>query len=81
MSPHDPKLRDDDRLWNYAERFFQRAGKTQWPTVRQCAKSLRWPHARVIDAVESSEYLMLTYYNVAWRVADGARFVETLEPR
>lgn len=70
---------DHERLALYVERYFRRRSATQWPTVREAAKALRWSVERVESAVEGDPdgLLALTYYNVAWSVPLGDKFVES----
>jgi hypothetical protein len=71
-------VNDHERLYAFVERFFARAERTEFPTVRRCARSLGWPLARVEDAVEGDPdgQLFFTYYHVeTW--PRGDRFVES----
>jgi hypothetical protein len=69
---------DHDRLVAYAERFFQRHAKTEFPTVRAAARALRWNQQRIEDAVDGDPdgRLMLTGFNLTNRRGD--LFVETM---
>lgn len=68
-----------DRLWKYAERHFQRSGKTEFPTVARCARALRKRQAEVAQAVDDCEDLMLTSYFTHPEPPLGEHFVETFE--
>ena len=71
---------DHERLSAYIERYFTQHDRTQWPTVREAAKALRWTQERVESAIDGDPdgLLALTYYNVAWDVPIGDKFVERL---
>jgi hypothetical protein len=43
---------DHEYVWRYVERFFAAHSRTEWPTVRRVARSLRWTQQRVSDAVD-----------------------------
>jgi hypothetical protein len=49
-------MRDSERLERYAERWFQRHMRTEFPTVRRAARSLGWTQERVEMACEDSGY-------------------------
>jgi len=69
---------DHDRLYRYAEAFFQRSDRTEFPTVRTAARSLRWTHARVIAAVEGDpDSRMFTSSYGLGSTPEGDLFVET----
>ena len=72
-------MRIDERVWRYAERYFQRSGKEKFPTVARVARGLRITQSEVEQACEDSEYLMLTSYHVVPTPALGEYFVETFE--
>lgn len=71
---------DHEHLTRYVERYFVRRSNTKWPTVREAAKALGWTQDRVESAAEGDPNgsLCLTYYNVAWSVPVGDKFVECL---
>lgn len=68
------------RIWVYAEGYFQRSGKTEFPTVRMVAKSLRIRQVEVEEAINDDPYgvLMLTHYNTEVPAPIGDWYVETL---
>ena len=68
------------RVWRYSERYFQRSGRTEFPTVRQVARALKVKQTDVEQAIEDDRLLMLTSYNVIPRPTLGEHFVETFEP-
>jgi hypothetical protein len=74
------KIADHARLRAYAERFFQRSGRTKFPTVRRAAKSLGWTQARVEKAAEGDPdgALMMTQFNTGKQEPLAERFVETI---
>lgn len=60
-----------DRIFDYAERSFQRSGQTQFPTVRQVARACRCTQSTVQDAVDSTGRGCLDGVNVEdWRLGD-----------
>ncbi len=67
-----------DEVEHYVERKFQTSGRTTFPTVRQVAHALGTCNAAVMEVVDGHDNLMLTYWNVDYRVYDGWRFVETV---
>lgn len=69
-----------ERLYRYVERFFERSGRTDWPTVRRCARALGLPQSEVMQQIADDERLDTTYYNVGYRVPDGDWFVESYCP-
>lgn len=67
----------EQRIYNYAERFFQASGGERFPTVRQVARAMKVRQATVYDAVEGwgERGLMLTS---EWNEsAIGDHYVET----
>ena len=73
---------DPQRVERYAERYFQRSGRTEFPTVRQVARALRLRQREVEMAVEDhpTSNLFLTMYNVEGGTPLGEQFVETYNP-
>jgi len=71
---------DPDRLYRYVERWFNRAGKTEFPTLARTARGLRWTQSRVLQAVEDHQrgLIQITGYNFE-PYRQGELFVETLE--
>ena len=67
-------------VWSYAETRFQKSGKTEFPTVRQVAMSLRIKQGNVVEASEDCEFIMITEYNCEPRMRIGDKFVETFLP-
>ena len=67
-----------ERLHKYVERRFQESGRTEWPTVRECARSLKVKQANVGNIAEEHEAFCLSCYQVDFRVPCGDWFVETL---
>lgn len=82
MALEIPSAPDIRRIELSVERMFQRSGRTEFPTVGRVAKALGYRVGQVIEAVEDSENLQTTYYNVPHynKVPDGSRFIETLAP-
>ena len=72
-------MNDHERLFAYAEGFFARAQKTEWPTVRQAARALGWTHQRVEEAAEGDPEarLFLSRHNVDPEPPLGDHFVES----
>jgi hypothetical protein len=65
----------------YAERYFQRSGRTEFPTVRQVAHALRLRVGEVEQAVDDSDGTMaLAYWHVEWTEPLGGHFVEVYDP-
>lgn len=75
------KNNDNERLYAYAERFFMRHEKTQFPTVREAARALGWRQQYVADVAEGDPdgRMMLTSYFVVPEDPLGDHFVETCE--
>jgi hypothetical protein len=73
------KCSDQDRLFRYVERFFERAKKTEWPTVRQIARAFGWTQQRVEDAVEGDPEgrTFMTSYFTRPEPPLGEHFVES----
>ncbi len=75
-------MRDHQRLSLYVERFFARSGNTEWPTVRQAARALRWRMERVeatCDGDPESE-LFLSSYHAYPEPTLAEHFVERYNP-
>lgn len=68
-----------ERIEAYAERFFQRSGRTEFPEVRRVAKRFRVPQAAVEQAVEDHDNLMLTSWNTEVPEPLGFHFVEVVD--
>lgn len=73
---------DEDRLYWYAERHFQRHnGKNMapWPTVRKASKALRWSQAKVVEVIEGcgTGDMFLSSYFVRPPDPIAEHFVET----
>lgn len=71
---------DRDRVIRYAERYFQRSGRTEWPDVRKVAKALRMRQSQVSEIVEQDDDMCLSYYNVEWEVPLGDYYVDVINP-
>jgi hypothetical protein len=75
------KLKTDaERLGAYVAGFFERRKK--WPTVRQCARALRWTQARVEEATGDESYGGRLFLSSLLSMVDsplGDHFVEHLE--
>lgn len=73
---------DPQRVERYVEGYFQRSGRTDWPTVRQVARAVKLRQREVEMAVEDhpAGNLMLTMYNVEGGTPLGEQFVETYSP-
>lgn len=50
------------RIAEYAYRHWQRAGMTEWPTVRQVARAMKVPQS-VVEESDGYDHYMLTGYN------------------
>lgn len=60
-----------DRIIDYAESYFQRSGRTEFPTVRKVARACRCTIAFVEEAVESTGRGCLDGVNVeGWKLGD-----------
>jgi hypothetical protein len=71
------KPRDSDRLYATVNRYFERMGRTAFPTVRRVSRTLRWSYARVLQAVDDdADRLFTTSYNTVPEPPIGERFVE-----
>jgi len=72
---------DHDRLAAYAERYFQRHERTEWPTVRMAAKALRMTNDDVESAVDGDPdcHMQLTGYQVGFDFPLGEQFVEVFD--
>lgn len=70
---------DHRRLFRYVEAFFARAERTEWPTVKQAARSLGWTQSRVEQAVEGDPdaRLFLSSYFTRPEPTLGEHFVES----
>lgn len=55
------------KLYKYVEDFFARTGNTEWPTIRQTARSLKISQKEVAQLVEDHDDLFTSYYNVEGR--------------
>lgn len=64
------------RVVCYAERFFQRSGKTEFPTVRQVARALRLQQSEVEQIAQDCDARGLSFDNVEWKEPVGGWFVE-----
>ena len=79
---HD--MTDENRVVNYVESYFQRSGRTKFPTVRQIAHSLNLKISTVFefDGFESNYgnglSLMLTHHNHSKNTPMGDYTLETL---
>lgn len=51
-----------ERVRRYAERYFQRSGQTEFPTVRQEAHALKMRVGEVEQAVDDSDGTMAPSY-------------------
>lgn len=51
-----------DRIARYAFRFWKRAGMTEWPSVRQTARSLRITQGEVEDHSGDGPFFLTSYY-------------------
>jgi hypothetical protein len=72
---------EHDRLHGYAERYFQRSGRTEWPTVRMASKALRMTCDDIENAVsgDPDDRMQLTAYQVEFDFPLGEHFVEVVE--
>lgn len=70
-----------ERVERYVERWFQRSGQTDWPTVRRVARALRVRQVEVEEAVDGhpAGNLMLTGYNIE-DIGLADLFVENINP-
>lgn len=68
-----------DRIEAYAERYFQRSGRTEWPEVRRVAKRFNRPQAVIEQAAEDHDNLMLTSWNTEVPEPLGSAFVEVVD--
>ena len=71
----------EDRAYRYAERYFQRSGCTEYPTVRQCGRALKMRQSDLLEAIEGHELMFTSYYHTEVEPPTGDRFVETLAAR
>lgn len=70
-----------DRVERYVERWFQRSGKTEFPTARQVAKAMRCRIADILELADGDhENLQRTHFSVNYRVPPGDWFIETVSP-
>lgn len=69
---------DHLRLSQYVEEFFRRSGNTDWPTVRQAARALRWSYRRVEQACddEPDGQLFTSSYYTTPETPFGEHFIE-----
>lgn len=68
------------RVADYAERFFQEAGRTAWPTVRQTARACRCTQADIAEFCSEGIFgLMSTSYNTIKPEPWGSHFVERID--
>lgn len=58
----------EDRIADYVKRFYRRSGRTEFPTVRRIAKSLRLRQSRVLGIIEGTDRFEV---NVAWGCGGG----------
>lgn len=74
---------DHDRLFAYAEAFFQRSGRTEWTTIRQAARSLGWHQERVYDAIEGDPHdrMFVSSFFATPEPSLGDYFIETIETK
>lgn len=58
-------MHDHERVWRYAEKYFQRHHKTKFPSVRRVAKSIGMKQGDVLEACygDPDGALILTGYN------------------
>lgn len=73
-----PAETDADTLFAYVERFFRRSAWTEWPTVRRAARTLKWPQARVADAIAGDAMARMFMTSVFNREL-GNQFVEAYD--
>lgn len=72
---------DYERIWNYAENFFQREQREEFPTVRECARSLKLKHSEIHRLIEEDSDMCICYYMCDWnRVPLGDFFIEVINP-
>lgn len=72
-----------DKLYAYAEAYFQKRQKTEFPTVRRAARALRVKQSDIIDAIDGDPQcrMMHTGHNFVQegdRDFPGSLFVETI---
>ena len=67
-----------EKIEVYAERYFQRSGKTKFPTVREVARRFGMRQDAVSDACDGNENLMLTSFLTAVPTPIGEHYVEVI---
>lgn len=69
----------DKLVWEYVEGFFQKSGKTHFPTVRDCARKFRVRQQEIVDTVEGAAFGVLIITSYPGTNVLGDYFVETLD--
>jgi hypothetical protein len=53
-------LRDSDHLYAIVQRYFERSGRTEFPTVQRIQRTLRWSYERIFQAVADDQARLFT---------------------
>jgi hypothetical protein len=70
-------LRDSDRLFATVQRYFERMGRTEFPTVRRVSRTLRWKYERILQAVtDDPDRMFTTSHNTAPEPPLGEHYIE-----
>lgn len=68
---------DSDQLFAVVRRYFERMGKTEFPTVRRVSRTLRWSYDRILQAVQDDpDRMFTTSHNVTPESAIGEHYIE-----
>lgn len=71
------KPNDPDRLFSTVSRYFERMGRTEFPTVRRVSRTLRWSYPRILQAVaDGSDRMFTTSHNTSPEPMLGEHYVE-----
>jgi hypothetical protein len=72
-----PDPSDPDRLFAVVQRYFERMGRTEFPTVRRVSRTLRWSYERILQAVrDDPDRMFTTSYNVTPEPTAGEHYIE-----
>lgn len=66
----------EQRIARYIEGYFYRSGRTEFPTIRRIAKSLRMRQVNVLDIVDGTDGFMV---NVAIGAGGGYASLPTAD--
>lgn len=70
-------MKDSDRLYALVQHYFERMGRTEFPTVQRVQRTLRWSYKRILQAVADDPCrLFTTSHKDSSEPAVGRHYVE-----